>query len=163
MRLRAGKYLLAAGLLAAATAWTLPALSAEPAAAGSTPAAAAAVGSAPATADQPPATAPDWETLTRQGYRQLGVGDLDGAMASFEEALKQQPLAHAAKTGKGAVLARKGNLKDAERVLKEALILNPDPVRTYYELGRVYQQLGDFDRAVAEFKAGLEKYREGRK
>ncbi len=84
-------------------------------------------------------------------------------MASFDGALAQQPLAHAAKTGKGMVLAQKGNLKGAVRVLKAALVLNPDPVRTHYELGRVYQQLGDFDQAVTEFKAGLEKFREGRK
>jgi Flp pilus assembly protein TadD len=163
MKLRTARFLFATFLLAAMTALPVPAKGAEKEA-GPVPAAAATeVGSVPAAPGEGAAAIPAWETLTRQGFRQIEEGDLDGAMASFDEALKQQPKAHAAKTGKGVVLARKGDLKEAERLLREALVLNPDPVRTHYELGRVYQQLGKFEQAVAEFKAGLEKFREGRK
>jgi tetratricopeptide (TPR) repeat protein len=119
--------------------------------------------SAAAAPEKTPASVPDWRALTVRGYRQLDGGDLEGALASFNGALAQQPFAHAAKTGKGMVLARKGDLKEAVGVLREALVLNPDPVRTHYELGRVYQRLGYFEKAIAEFKAGLQKYREGRK
>ena len=160
MGFRAGKLFLGAALLVVMTALPAPVRSAEPPANLSSGVAAS---SASATPEGGSVSAPDWMTLTRKGYRQLDTGDLDGATASFDRALAQQPLAHAAKTGKGIVLARKGDLKGAARVLREALVLNPDPVRAHYELGRVYQRLGDFDRAVTEFKAGLEKFREGRK
>jgi tetratricopeptide (TPR) repeat protein len=58
------------------------------------------------------------------------------------------------------VLARQGNLEEAERLLKEALALNPDPCRTLYELGLVYQKQGNYPQAVTRFKLGIEKCRE---
>jgi len=99
---------------------------------------------------------------TRLGFLYLDTGNNDAALASFEEALKLQPRAHGAKTGKGAVLARRGELDAAETVLKDALVLNPDPVRAHYELGLVYEKQGSLDKAIAEFKAGIAKYKQGR-
>jgi tetratricopeptide (TPR) repeat protein len=86
----------------------------------------------------------------------------DEAMQSFDEALKLNPRSHEAKTGRGAVLARQGKLLEAEGVLKEALLLNPNPVRAHYELGLVYKKLGDPDKALAEFKEGIRKHEQGR-
>lgn len=104
--------------------------------------------------------AANWKFETEEGYRQLAAGDNAAALRSFEEALRLNPRAVAAKTGKGAVLARQGKLEEAERLLKDALALNPDPSRTHYELGLIYQKRGDYERAVTEFKRGIEKYRE---
>jgi tetratricopeptide (TPR) repeat protein len=83
-------------------------------------------------------------------------------MLSFDQALKLNPHAHDAKTGRGVVLARRGNLQEAEAVLKDALILNPNPVRAHYELGLVYEKLGDREKAIAEFKEGIWKHEQGR-
>jgi len=83
-------------------------------------------------------------------------------MLSFDHALKLNPRSYDAKTGKGVVLARKGNLQEAEETLKDALLLNPSPVRTHYELGLVYEELGDTEKAVAEFKEGIRKHEQGR-
>jgi tetratricopeptide (TPR) repeat protein/peroxiredoxin len=66
------------------------------------------------------------------------------------------------KTEEGGALASAGNLKEAEQVLKAALIGNPNPVRTHYELGLVYEKEGDPEKALAEFKEGITKYRQGR-
>ena len=52
--------------------------------------------------------------------------------------------------------------KEAEQVLKAALDGNPNPVRTHYELGLVYEKEGAPDKALAEFKEGIAKYRQGR-
>ncbi len=107
---------------------------------------------------------PDDATLhVRLGHLLLKKGNLDEAKRSFDEALKLNPRSHAAMTGEGIVLARQGKLREAEKVLKEALIQNPDPVRTHYELGLVYEKLGEFDKAIAEYKAALSKYQQGRK
>jgi Flp pilus assembly protein TadD len=100
------------------------------------------------------------EFKTSEGYRQLIEGNYPGALLSFEEALRLNPRASAAKTGKGMVLARQGNLLEAERLLRESLLLNPDPSRTHYELGLIYQKMGDHQRAATEFKQGIEKYRD---
>ena len=96
------------------------------------------------------------------GYLLLKKGSLDEAMLSFDHALKLNPRSYDAKTGKGVVLARKGNLQEAEETLKDALLLNPSPVRTHYELGLVYEELGDTGKAVAEFKEGIRKHEQGR-
>ena len=98
----------------------------------------------------------------RLGYLRIKKGALDEAMKSFDEAIRLNPRSYDAKTGKGIILARKGNQKEAEQVLKDALVLNPNPVRTHYELGLLYQQLGEFEKAVAEFKEGIKKHEQGR-
>lgn len=172
--------LLAALLFAACTVGTAGAASSAPAAPTAAPAAAPAPASAqPQSQSQPkaetPAAAPsatapekapaaaaalNWRQLSDAGYRQLDAGDLPAALASFEAALRLNPYGAAAKTGKGIVLARQGKLDQAKQLLREALVLNPDPTRTHYELGRIYQRQGDYQRAIDEFKQGIEKYRE---
>ena len=97
------------------------------------------------------------------GFLFLEKNSLDEAMRSFEKALKLNPGSHTAKTGIGIIFSRKGDLNAAEAALKEALVLNPDPVRTHYELGIVYEKLGQTDKAIGEFKDGIDKFRQGRK
>ncbi|NTW99587.1 MAG: tetratricopeptide repeat protein [Geobacteraceae bacterium] len=100
---------------------------------------------------------------TRLGYLLLKKGIPDEARLLFAEALKLSPRSHAALTGEGIVLSRKGNLREAEQTLKAALVQNPDPVRTHYELGVVYEKLGEFDKALHEYKEGITKHQQGRK
>ncbi|QEM68139.1 tetratricopeptide repeat protein [Geobacter sp. FeAm09] len=110
------------------------------------------------------ARAPEDAVLhVRLGYLLLNAGALAEAKTAFDEALKHNRHSHAAMTGEGILLARAGNLKEAEQVLLAALVRNPDPVRTHYELGRVYEASGDLDKALAEYKEGIAKYRQGRK
>ncbi len=98
----------------------------------------------------------------RLAYLLAGKGALDEAMKQFDEALRLNPRSFDAKTGKGAVLARTGKLKEAEQALKDALVLNPNPVRTHYELGLLYEKLGEPEKAATEFKEGIGKYEQGR-
>jgi len=110
------------------------------------------------------AKAPDDVLLyIRLGYLLLNAGAPAEAKTAFDEALKRNEHSHAAMTGEGIVLARAGNLKEAEQVLKAALVRNPDPVRTHYELGLVYEKEGDPEKALAEYKVGIAKYQQGRK
>ncbi|WP_224985046.1 tetratricopeptide repeat protein [Geomonas agri] len=90
-------------------------------------------------------------------------GEFDAALGYFETALRINPGNVEAMAGKGTVLARKGDLAAAEKLLRGALLQSPDPVRLHYELGLIYQKQGDFNRAVAEFKEGISKFRQGRR
>ena len=81
-----------------------------------------------------------------------------GKLGSFDKALELQPRSSAAKTGKGIILSKNGDLKAAEAILTDALKLNPDPVRTHYELGLIYEKLGDIKGALAHFKQGISLY-----
>lgn len=98
----------------------------------------------------------------RLGYLRLKRNDNDAALSSFEKALSLRPNSPAAKTGKGIAVAGKSDLKGAEVILRDALALNPNPVRTHYELGAVYQKLGYFRRAIAEYKEGIEQFKQSR-
>ena len=113
--------------------------------------------------EQIAATPADSILHVRLGYLLLKKGVPDEAHLLFAEALKLSPRSHAALTGEGIVLSRKGNLKEAEQTLKAALVQNPNPVRTHYELGVVYEKLGDLDKALQEYKEGINKHQQGRK
>jgi len=93
----------------------------------------------------------------------LQKGSIEEAGTVFDNALSNNERFHDALTGKGIVLARMGRDQEAEEMLQRALVLNPNPVRTHYELGLLYEKRGDFAKAVTEFKKGIEKYKEGRK
>lgn len=93
----------------------------------------------------------------------LEKGALQAAEKAFGEALALNPRSHEAIAGKGIVLSRLGQDQAAEEMLRQALLLNPNPVRAHYELGLLYQRRGELDRAISEYKLGLEKFRQGRR
>ena len=97
------------------------------------------------------------------GFLLLKKGALAEAQKVFDDALALNNSYHDALTGKGIVLARMGKDKEAEELLQKALVLNPNPVRTHYELGLLYEKREDYTSAVAEYKKGIEKYQQGRK
>jgi tetratricopeptide (TPR) repeat protein len=99
----------------------------------------------------------------RMGELLLGKGALNEAMEAFDAALKMNPRSFESRVGKGVVLGRQGEFVKAEQVLRGALVLNPNPVRVHYEIGRLYEKQGDFGKAVSEYKEGLKKYQEGKK
>jgi len=106
---------------------------------------------------------PTDSAASRLGQLLLGKGALNEAMGAFGEALKLNPRSFEARVGEGVVLGRQGEFAMAEQVLRDALVLNPNPVRVYYELGLLYEKHGDFGKAVSEYKEGLKKYQEGKK
>jgi tetratricopeptide (TPR) repeat protein len=97
------------------------------------------------------------------GYLFLKQNSLTEAEKVFDDILAVNSSYHEALTGKGIVLARTGKDKEAEEILQKALILNPNPVRTHYELGLLYEKRGDFAQANAEYNKGIEKFKQGRK
>lgn len=55
----------------------------------------------------------------------------------------------------GILLYRQSNYDEAQRVLSEALVLNPDPSRTHYYLGRVYEAVGNTEQALDHYRQAL--------
>jgi hypothetical protein len=63
--------------------------------------------------------------LQRAGYRQLGSGDIDGALSSFKKAIALNPVAALAYRGLGAAYSAKGNSREAAKAYRKYLALNP--------------------------------------
>jgi peroxiredoxin len=57
----------------------------------------------------------------------------------------------------GIVLYHQGRLDEAEPLLEETLLLNPDPVRTHYYLGLIAERRGDQSAAIVHFKESLKR------
>ena len=60
--------------------------------------------------------------------------------------------------GLGKDLARVGDLEDAERVLDQAVRLDPEPAQAYFQQGRVSFARGNFPRAVEQVTQGLKRH-----
>jgi len=71
--------------------------------------------------------------------------------------LAEDPRHHRARLLKGIALFRMWKLDEAERILKEVLVLNPDPARTHYYLGLLYELRGQQDQAVEHYREALRR------
>lgn len=58
---------------------------------------------------------------------------------------------------KGILLFRQSNFDQAEAILNDALILNPNPARTHFYLGRIHEAKGNTDRALYHYHQALER------
>ena len=95
------------------------------------------------------------ENLTRQGKGMLLAGDVEGALACFNAALKAEPGYVPALSGCGVLF--KG-LKQAEEALKYfemALAIDAKDAKIYYNLGLVLLDLNRPEDALANFDLAL--------
>ncbi len=97
--------------------------------------------------------------------RQVAKGALDWAIKSFEDAVRLEPnnpllsvelgrlyLAE----GEGADEAVKQNLQEeARKLFEKAIILWPDYVEAHFQLGRIYYNTAEYDKAEGEFLLAL--------
>ena len=88
------------------------------------------------------------------------------AAPSEEAGLSDQQIATSDHNGaikKAAALAQQGKLDEAEQMLREALVLTPNPALIHLELGRIHEQRGDNVKALAAFKEGIKIHEMGRR
>lgn len=95
----------------------------------------------------------------------LDLADLDMRTARLDEAektigavLDAQPDNRRAKQLKGIALYKRGKFDEAEAVLLDALVLNPDPSRVHYFLGRIYENKSQPAKAAEHYREALKQY-----
>jgi tetratricopeptide (TPR) repeat protein len=88
---------------------------------------------------------------------QLRVNKVDDAKRNVEQVLKMNARHRRANLLRGIVLFRLGHLDDAKVVLTEALVLNPDPARTHFYLGRIAEANGAKDTAIGHYRQALSR------
>ncbi len=85
----------------------------------------------------------------------LMSGRAQEAEAVVDKVLSEEPRHRRAKLLKGITLFRTQQLDQAEKVLIEALDLNPDPARAHYYLGRIHEARGQKESAIAHYRKAL--------
>ena len=82
---------------------------------------------------------------------------LTECLAIVDAVLEKDPSHRRALLLRGIALFEGGQLDEAHSVLESALILNPDPVRAYYYLGRVHEQRGELKEAIEQYREALQR------
>ena len=92
---------------------------------------------------------------------QLCQGDVASAEKIVENLLKSDPQNRQVKLLLGIVRFHQKRLDDALAALNEAMLLNPDPARTNYWLGRVYDARGEAEKARTCYRRASERLMTG--
>lgn len=87
----------------------------------------------------------------------LVAQQVDEAATMVEQVLAADPGSRHGKLMRGIVLFYQGDYDAAEPALREVLLLNPDPARTHYYLGRIAEVRGDSARAIEHYRTAAER------
>ena len=102
---------------------------------------------------------------TNRGVELKRKGDLDGAIADYDHAIRLNPDDHFAFNNRGNTWRDKGDLDRAIADYTEALRLDPGYTAVYINRGLVYERRNDLALARADYQAALArppKYNNGR-
>jgi lipoprotein NlpI len=96
------------------------------------------------------------DSLVKQGVAKGMKGDLNGAIAAFNQAIKIDPTYAPAYERRGFAFSLENRLDEAITNYNQAIQLNPKNADAYYNRGTAKGQKGDFDGAIADFSYVLE-------
>ena len=86
---------------------------------------------------------------------------IDEAEAKLTALLSRYPDVRGAKLVQGLIHMKRGQYERAKRLLNEALLMNPDPVRVHYYLGQLYEQQGEHKQAMDHYRQALDRLMTG--
>lgn len=92
----------------------------------------------------------DHKQLYIQGLTHLSKGNLDDALASFEQAIEMKPDFLEGHLGVSQAYERKRMLDEAVAAVKKAIAVNPNDPLPHTSLSRLYQQKGMIPEAEME-------------
>lgn len=88
----------------------------------------------------------------RNGLNSLWLGNYEGALASFENAVNKNPDRAEAWIQVGYCKVKQGRTAEAVRAYRQALKLRPNSVEAYNKLGDAYYYLSNFREAVRAYE-----------
>jgi len=105
-----------------------------------------------ATASAPP-TGSDAKAYVAYGISNGAKGDLDAALAAFDQALKLDPKYAPAYYNRGYAHALQNKTDAAIADYAQAIQIDPNYKEAYYQRGSLMGQKGNFDNAISDFAA----------
>jgi tetratricopeptide (TPR) repeat protein len=93
------------------------------------------------------------ESLYRSGLDSMWLGNYEGALGYFENAVNKNPKRAEAWIQVGYCRAKQGKTDDAIRAYQQALQLRPDSAEIYNKLGDAHFYAGRFNDAIESYKA----------
>ena len=93
--------------------------------------------------------------LNQQGLAKQNLGDWDGAMADYNQAIRLDPNYSAAYDNRGNVKRQQGDLNAAMADINQAIRLNPKNGLAYFNRAGVKEKKGDWDGAIADFNRAI--------
>src|SRR5437868_5675717 len=97
-----------------------------------------------------PEAAAEW--WYKNGLSSLWLGNYDGALDSFENAVNKNPRRVEAWIQVGYCLVKQGKNADAIKAYKQALRLRPNAYETYNKLGDAHYYASNFDEAITAYR-----------
>jgi Trypsin-like peptidase domain/TPR repeat/Tetratricopeptide repeat len=88
----------------------------------------------------------------KNGLSSLWLGNYEGALDSFENAVNKNPARVEAWIQVGYCLVKQGKNADAIKAYTQALRLRPNSVETYNKLGDAYYYASNFNEAIATYR-----------
>lgn len=85
----------------------------------------------------------------------LLMGKIEAAKETIDAVIKEEPKHRRAMLLRGIALYKMDMLDEAQAALQETLLLNPDPARTHFYLGQVYEKKGEKDKAIEHYREAL--------
>jgi thioredoxin-like negative regulator of GroEL len=92
------------------------------------------------------------ESLYRSGLDSMWLGNYEGALGYFENAVNKNPKRAEAWIQVGYCRAKQGKTEDAIRAYQQALQLQPDSAEIYNKLGDAHFYAGRFNDAIESYK-----------
>lgn len=92
----------------------------------------------------------------QDGLYFFALGELQKSVAHFSEALRIDPVSHAARMGRGAAYAKMGRMEDAEADFSVAIESKPRDPRAYHFRGLARLGRGDRQAAIEDFSIAIE-------
>lgn len=91
-----------------------------------------------------------------RGLQQANLGDLEGAIASWDQTVALDPNLSQAWHNRGSALGNLGRLEEALASFRQAVTLNPQNYQALFHLGAVLEALGQNEEAIASYQKVLE-------
>ena len=89
------------------------------------------------------------------GNARQATGQLDQAIASYQQAIRLDPACAAAYSNLGNVLQQQGDPSGAVTSYQVALQITPNYPEAHFNLGNAYEALGQHDAAIAAYREAL--------